>query len=707
MKPFNPQPLLLATLIAAAFPAFAADETSETNETNEQVYQSTLPTITVVGQPETSVLKGYINYDEASVTRNEQPIKETPQTIDTLNIQKNKNYGTNDLSSILEGNAGIDAAYDMRGESIYLRGFQADASDIYRDGVRESGQVRRSTANIERVEILKGPSSVLYGRTNGGGVINMVSKYANFKQSRNIGASYGSWANRSLNLDINQVINPNVALRLTGETGRANSFRSGIDSKNAMVSPSITVRLNNGLKWTGQYTYDNVERTPDRAPDKSVYDRFGLSYRTGFAHPNDFVKDKLQVWRSDLEYRFGDNWKMQWQLAHRRASQDFDHFYAGSAAGSKIRRNYAWQQTENKTLSSNFTLNGDYRIGQFDNHLTVGVDFSREQCDPTLGYRGSFTALIDPYNHATWTPSGRLLPPLTRNHHKARSQGIFVQNIFSATPNVRLVLGGRYERYTFRSENKLNGNIRQYSGHTFSPNIGAVWNINPTHTVYASYTKGFSPYGGRSYLSIDTGASAVLDSSPEYNRQYEVGVKSDWLNNRLSTTLSAYQIERFNIRYRPDPVNNPFHWEVSGKHRSRGLELSAIGQIVPKKLYLRGSFGVMQAKIVKDKANPQNEGRHLSNTSNVTGNLFFRYTPTENLYGEIGITGSGKRYGYTRSGAAANLPGFARADAMLGWNYKQLNLTLAVSNLFNKQYWRSDAMPAAPRSYTARVNYSF
>lgn len=225
---------LLPTLIIASFPVAAAD-----TQDNGEHYTATLPTVSVVGQSDTSVLKGYINYDEAAVTRNGQLIKETPQTIDTLNIQKNKNYGTNDLSSILEGNAGIDAAYDMRGESIFLRGFQADASDIYRDGVRESGQVRRSTANIERVEILKGPSSVLYGRTNGGGVINMVSKYANFKQSRNIGAVYGSWANRSLNMDINEVLNKNVAIRLTGEVGRANSFRSGIDSKNVMVSPSI------------------------------------------------------------------------------------------------------------------------------------------------------------------------------------------------------------------------------------------------------------------------------------------------------------------------------------------------------------------------------------------------------------------------------------------------------------------------------------
>ena len=134
----------LSLMLLAAFPLSAhADD-----EPEQGGYAATLPTVTVVGQPETSILKGYIDYGEAAVTRNGLRTKEIPQTVDTLNIQKNKNYGTNDLSSILEGNAGIDAAYDMRGESIMLRGFNADANDIYRDGVRESGQVRRSTANI-------------------------------------------------------------------------------------------------------------------------------------------------------------------------------------------------------------------------------------------------------------------------------------------------------------------------------------------------------------------------------------------------------------------------------------------------------------------------------------------------------------------------------------------------------------------------------
>ncbi len=699
-------PRRLPLLLAAAFmPASALADSQAADSEN---YVAVLPTIEVVGQADTNILKGYVNYDEAAVTRNGQLVKETPQSIDILNIQKNKNYGTNDLSSILEGNAGIDAAYDMRGESLFIRGFQADGNDIYRDGVRESGQVRRSTANIERVEILKGPSSILYGRTNGGGVINMVSKYANFKPSRNIGASYGSDAARSLNLDINEVINDNVAVRLSGEIGKANSFRSGIDSKNAMISPSVTVKLDNGLKWTGQYTYDSVERTPDRSPSRTVYEQMGISRNQGFAHPNDFVKDKLQVWRSNLEYAFNPDWHLQWQLAHRSASQDFDHFYGGTfnADTGLLSRSYAWQQTDNKTLSSNLTLNGKFKIGRFDNHLTIGFDASREKRHPQLAFRGNYVS-INPYNRSSWPASGRLLPMATDNRHEADSYGLFAQNIFSVTPDIKLVAGGRFDRYKV-SSTFIDNSHYSYSGHTFSPNFGAVWNVKPTHTLYAGYNKGFSPLGGRTYLGLSSAdEQANSNTSPEFSKQYEAGIKSSWLDERLSTTLAVYQLERYNIRYRPDPENSPYEWAVSGKQRSRGIELGALGQIAPK-WYLRGSIGVMEAKILEDTQNPERVGRHLNNSSNITGNLFVRYTPTEKLYGELGVTGTGKRY-YTneRTGVVENIPGFARVDALAGWNHKNLNFTLAVNNLFNQKYWRSNDMPGNPRGVTARVNYSF
>src|SRR3989475_98291 len=153
--------------------------------------------------------------------------KDIPQTIDTLEVNKYKSYGINDLATMLDGVPGVNTTYDMRGEGVYIRGFKADESDIYRDGVRESGQVRRSTANVERIEILKGPASVLYGRSAGGGVVNMVSKQARFDAKSSITLRGGSWDNVGGTIDINRVLNENVAVRLTADREQAHSFREG------------------------------------------------------------------------------------------------------------------------------------------------------------------------------------------------------------------------------------------------------------------------------------------------------------------------------------------------------------------------------------------------------------------------------------------------------------------------------------------------
>ena len=192
--------------------------------------------------------------------------KDIPQTIDTLEVNKSKSYGINDLATMLDGVPGVNTSYDMRGEGVMIRGFAADSGDIYRDGVRESGQVRRSTANVERIEILKGPASVLYGRSAGGGVINLVSKQARFDAKSSLTLRGGSWDNYGGTLDINKVINPHVAVRLTADREQAHSFRSSIRNKNEMVSPSITIDTRTGWRWTGQYTWDNVWRVPDRGP---------------------------------------------------------------------------------------------------------------------------------------------------------------------------------------------------------------------------------------------------------------------------------------------------------------------------------------------------------------------------------------------------------------------------------------------------------
>ena len=148
----------------------------------------------------------------------------------------------------------------------------------------------------------------------------------------------------------------------------------------------------------------------------------------------------------------------------------------------------------------------------------------------------------------------------------------------------------------------------------------------------------------------------------------------------------------------------PFLWSVGGEHQSKGLEFSFIGQALDN-VFVRGGYGYTDTEVKKDKEKPANVGNALANTSKNTGNLFVRYLPTENLYGEIGVTYVGSYY--TNINNLNKMDSFNRVDAAIGYSADPWNVTLAVSNLTNKEYWRSDSMPGTPRSFLMRLNYQF
>jgi len=748
MMKFSPQPLcgsnlfkysLLSFMILNAHAAYADEATLQNNEnpssqatTNKSNTAAVLPTLKIEAMSELDPIKSYVDYDQANVTRNGLKKKDIPQTIDTIDVQKYKIYGSNDLSVMLQGTPGASTNYDMRGDGITLRGFSADSGDIYRDGIRESGQVRRSTANVERIEILKGPASVLYGRSAGGGVVNMVSKYANFDSKSSVGTYVGSYDTYGATADINQVLNDNWAVRLTGEYGEADSFRSGIDSKIEMISPSFTYKNDDEtLTWTTQYTYDKLGRVPDRGPSYSVLPA-GTSIKTGFAQEGDYVNDVLQVIRSDVSYEFAPNWTFHWAASYRQAEQNFDHFYLGGycATANTVIRNagtcqghvgeisqiYYWQQTNNKTTSNTFDIKGEFNTGSIKHNLVFGSDWSYEQREPRLAntnQNGSaIYGYVDPITGERQASRGTgPLKISQHNYNQGTSLGFFAQDLISLSEQFKIMLGMRYDSYDFSTTNKL-PNIdadkrkRSVDDDSFSPNVGVVWQPNEHQSLYASYSKSFAPFGGSMGVNPISSASQdmnIFNAEPQYNEQYEIGVKSDWFDERLNTQFSIYDIRKKNIRYRPDP-DVPDVWAVGGEHQSKGLEFSFIGRVLDN-LFVRGGYGYTDAQVKKDKEKPENVGNTLSNTSKNTGNLFVRYLPTEKLYGEVGVTYVGSYY--TNINNLNKMEGFNRVDAAIGYSADPWNVTLAVSNLTNKEYWRSDSMPGTPRSFLMRLNYQF
>ncbi|MBF7684732.1 TonB-dependent siderophore receptor [Acinetobacter sp. B10A] len=713
---------------------------------------ATLDTIKIEAMSELDPIKSYVDYKEANVTRNGLTKKDIPQTVDTIDVQKYKVYGSNDLSVMLQGTPGVSTSYDMRGDGITIRGFNADTGDIYRDGIREGGQVRRSTSSVERIEILKGPASVLYGRSAGGGVVNMVSKYANFDSKSTIGVYAGSWSNLGTVIDLNHVINDQWAVRLNSEYGEADSFRRGINSRQVMASPSVTYRNDDQtLTWTTQYTYDNLHRIPDRGPYAYNLPK-GTSIKQSYAQDGDFVEDTLQVARTDLKYEYAPNWNFHWALSYRVAEQNFDHFYLGALCTSnttvsngesdqrylangrnnsayvapekrrcnnnvgKVSQIYYWQKAKNTTTSNTFDITGVFNTGDIKHNVMFGADWTYEQREPLLANTNQNNSLIYGFvNPLTGEKSNSRgsgnLKLNTHNYNQATGLGIFLQDLISFNEQFKLMLGGRYDTYESSTSNKLlaKNNLnykRTVNNESFSPNVGLIYQPNEHHSIYASYSKSFSPFGGSAGVNAVSASQdlALFNAEPQYNIQYEVGVKSDWLNNRLNTQLSVYDIRKNNIRYRPDPTNKPDLWAVAGRHESKGVELSFIGRLIDN-VFVRGGYGYTDAKVTADSQTPSNVNKRLALTSKNTGNLFFRYLPSESVYLETGVTYVGSFYNNLNNDY--KVKGFSRLDAAVGYSQAPWNVTVAVGNVTNKKYWRSADLPGTPRSVLMRVNYQF
>ncbi len=683
-----PRSTLATALLCLTVPAHAADV-------------ATLPHVNVVATA--------IDPDDArpgtvsTATRTALPPRDIPQTIDTVDVAKSRDYGINDLGTMLEGVPGVTVTPDARANEIDIRGFSASYGDIYIDGIRSSGQIVRGTANIERVEVLKGPASVLYGRGNGGGMINMISKQANFQSRSSVGLRGGSWDTVGGTVDLNRVVSPNVAVRLTADAENAHSFRHGIQSRNRMVSPSILYDNQAGLTWLMQYTFEELWRVPDRPTSRETLPA-DVPIRNAFAHPDDYMNDTQHYARSDMRYQLNPDWAVRWVVGHRNSTQDFDHLYAGTyrpATGLITGRMRAWQETENITTSTQLDLTGKATTFGLQHDLLFGLEAAREKRLPRLATISGEAPSINPYDPIVWYPKTPWGRPTQHNDHRARSIAFAAQDLITFSPQWKALLGVRVERYRFQSTNLLTSASRSYDDTSINPRAGLIWNPLPDHSVYVSYSKSFAPYGGRGLVSVDTSPTAIYDDEPQRNRQLEVGVKSDWLNGRLSTQLALYDLSRYNIRVQD--VDDPTIYHVVGLERTRGIELSGAGRIVGN-WYVRGGFAFQNPKVEEDHR-PGRAGLYKVNVARKNGNLFLRYAPPSGVFAETGVTYVGSRQIDALN--TQQLDGYLRWDALVGWRNGDWTVTGSVVNVADREYWRSTSLPGAPRTFLLSGRYEF
>lgn len=702
MKLVN-QLTILGLLSTVPFVTFAQEEKDDTNIETMKVVA------TIKDNNDQRIKKS------STATKMPFNIKDIPQTINSVNLEQEKTYGKNDLSVVVNKIPGVDATYDMRDEGIKIRGFSASSGDIYRDGVRASGQVRQSTANIERIEILKGPASVLYGRGSGGGIINMISKQANFDSPTTLSLRSGSWDKYGGMLDINHILHDKLAMRMTIDHQSDRSFRKGIKQRDIMISPSILYDNLDGFNWLVQYTHDNLWRRPDRAPAYYELPK-GVSLKTAYAHPDDYVKDNFKSLRSVMGFEFNYDWSIKLTNLYRKASQNFDHIYGGSYCDlngklsngkacnyqGKLQFRRAWQETANITYSNTIDLIGKFNTASITHDMLVGIEYNIEKRQPRLALTSAYPELVDPFHPHWHTTKPHYNKLNTKTNHKATSQGLYWQDLISFTNQWKMLTGLRYDNYKFASNDKLKHQHRSYDGHSLSPRIGLIWQPIESQSIYSSYSKNFSPYGGRGLITLSTDSKTVYDNKPQYSRQYEIGIKSDWLNDKFSSQIAVYDLELYNVRYQPDSVNDPYNWQVRGSDRSQGIELSVIGELMPK-WYINSGIGYQQAKVHKDKKVPANKGKYLSNTAKNSGYLSVRYLPCENWFTELEINYKGSMYSDDKNQHKRS--GYAVWNSAVGYQAKSYDITLSLTNLLGKGYWRSNSMPGTPRAFLLTASY--
>ncbi|PJG59884.1 TonB-dependent receptor [Aeromonas cavernicola] len=653
-------------------------------------------TITVVG-------KKSQHQEVATATRTNTPAKRVPQTIDSVSVSELTAFGQPTLSEALTGIPGVNASGDTRFDSVNIRGFSA-SSDFYLDGFRDDMQYTRDLGNIERVEVLKGPAAVLYGRGSTGGIVNRISKKPHKGQQSSVSAQVGSFDSQRLAADLNGEANEQLQLRLNVAQEDKNSFRDGVQSKRTLLAPSANWAIRDNLNWLVQYERNEHDRTPDRGipgmngrpanvPREYVYSDTS----------RDFIDDVAQSTRSSLTWDVNEQWQLRQQLSYITLDSQFDNTYVTGVRGDQVTRSRWQQDLKAKSLINNIEAEGLLQTGPVEHRLLVGVELSSQQRTPKL------------YQNATPIPAGNLYEPgalpsyngamrlSSDAQHRVRGNGLYLQDQLTLG-DWQLVAGLRRDDFTVTSRRHDLNKEETRSVISLSPRLGLVWSPLEDHAFYTSYSKTFTPVGGELIGLTPGDQNNNLD--PQNTRLYEAGVKSDWLAGHVATTLSIYRLEMYNKRTR-DPLD-PTKILLTGLQRTEGIELSARAELTDQ-IYLRGGIAIQDAEQVRAEANLQ--GKRPANVSRHNGQLYVGYKSGEQgWFGETGVTAVGDRFADNAN--ATVLPGYARLDARAGYRWQQWEAELSAENLTDHEYVVSatsanQIMPGTPRQLILSGSYRF
>jgi len=687
---------------------------TEVAESNEEAIQ-----VVVTGEQH----EGYNRSDATTATRTNTPLRDIPQSIQVIPQQVLTDQqviqlreATRNVSGVVEG-----SNFGNSGDAFLIRGFQTN--NILLDGI-ELGTFNlglnssfREIANIERVEVLKGPASVLYGTLEPGGIVNVVTKQPLAFPSYEVELQAGNFEFLRPSIDFSSPLNSDgtILYRLNAVYQTADDFREfeqGIER--IFVAPvlSLAITDNTDLALNFEYLYD--KRPFDRGL-AAIGDQIAdIPFERILGEPDDINIREQYVAGYRLEHRFSRNWQLRnvfRYISTERTTRAFQNRGDLNEETGDLARSVDDQNgtVEGYTLQTN--LVGEFSTGSIEHSLLLGIDFSREtnDFDNRSALERSIINIFDPV-YGTPRPSRSELRDENQSLFGGTLQafGLYLQDQITLLDNLKLLVGGRFDIVdqdsfftSVSAGDVLSDTTDQQQDEAFSPRIGIVYQPIEPLSLYASFSRSFAPNFGT------TVEGDILE--PTRGTQYEVGVRGEFLEGRLTTNLVAYYLTKTNIAA-TDP-DNPDFSIATGEQRSQGIELDVIGEILPG-WNIIASYAYTDAEVTEDEGSLL-EGNRLAGVPEHTASLWSTYEiqsgDLQGLGFGLGLFFVGKRQDFDNS---FSVPSYLRTDASLFYRRDNWRAGINFRNLFNIDYIeavddRARITPGAPFTIVGSVSVTF
>lgn len=657
---------------------------------------------------------------ESSVgTRTDTPVINVPQSIQAVPEQVLEEQGVTSLGDALRNSAGVTTgrvASDTPALTPVIRGFESE--NTLRNGLRDTtlGTLSEVT-NVERFEILKGPASVLFGQGDLGGTVNVITKVPLNDPSYKFDFQAGQFGLYRPSIDFTGPLgnrSDSPAYRLTSSYQWSDSFRDFEERRTFFVSPVLKLINSDRTQLIAELehlTYNTTGNAPELPSLGTAVDNpeGEIDSSANLGEPSlSESESRVTRWGYRFKHEFNDNLTFANELLISNAEVPTSTFvFPRGLRGDNrtLDRIVLENPNELSSLNLNTSLAGKFATGDIKHELLFGVEISRDTFEDALNFKGIGPIdIFDPQ----YSPESLndFAIPLEDVRAETDSIGFYLQDQISLSKQWIVVLGGRFDIADEDYEDRLiPTNSYERTNEAFSPRAGVVYKPAENISIYGSYTRSFKPVTGRERINRVDGDPL----EPEFGTQYEVGVKADLLDNKLSTTLALFHLERTDVRV--DGAVDPLSVTQTGKQRSQGVEVSVAGEITPE-WNIIASYAYTDAIIAEDDV--FEEGNSLSNVPKHGASLWTTYQiKSGNLRGwglGLGLYYAGERQGDLNN--SFSLPSYLRTDASLFYRRRNLSASLNFQNLFDVNYYqgaRNDlrVIPGAPFTVFGKVSVEF